>query len=408
MARAAFVMDRLMRAIGLPGKAFIPMLVGFGCNVPAIMATRTLENEKDRLLTIAMNPFMSCGARLPVYALFGAAFFGTGSSNLIFLLYLIGILMAILTGILLKNTVLKGEISPFVMELPPYHMPTIKGVLFHTYDRLKVFLIKAGKVIIAIVVVLSFLNSIGTDGTFGHEDSGSSVLAKIGKTITPILHPLGIEKNNWPATVGLFTGIFAKEAVVGTLNSLYGAELKVNTDTEEESFSVLQGIKDAFTSIPENLSGLASTITDPFGIGSAAEEPPEDVEPTALEIMRNHFHGKIGAFAYLLFVLLYISCLVAVAAIYREANFRWAIFIVIYTVTLAWSVSTIFYQIATFKLHPLLSMIWIVGIGIFFFTCYLLLKIKGTEILGIGDLKKEILNGCVGRSNRNVCFSYKK
>ncbi|GAB6161402.1 Fe(2+) transporter permease subunit FeoB [Desulfothermus naphthae] len=408
MARAAFVMDRLMRAIGLPGKAFIPMLVGFGCNVPAIMATRTLENEKDRLLTIAMNPFMSCGARLPVYALFGAAFFGTGSSNLIFLLYLIGILMAILTGILLKNTVLKGEISPFVMELPPYHMPTIKGVLFHTYDRLKVFLIKAGKVIIAIVVVLSFLNSIGTDGTFGHEDSGSSVLAKIGKSITPILHPLGIEKDNWPATVGLFTGIFAKEAVVGTLNSLYGAELKANTETEEESFSLLQGIKDAFASIPENLSGLASTITDPFGIGSAAEEPPEDVEPTALEIMRNHFHGKIGAFAYLLFVLLYIPCLVAVAAIYREANFRWAMFIVIYTVTLAWSVSTIFYQIATFKLHPLMTMIWIVGIGIFFFSCYLLLKIKGTEILGIGDLKREILNECVGCSNRNLCFSYKK
>ncbi|GAB6888046.1 hypothetical protein JCM13304A_15440 [Desulfothermus okinawensis JCM 13304] len=192
------------------------------------------------------------------------------------------------------------------MELPPYHMPTLKGTLIHTYDRLKVFLLKAGKVIIVIVMVLSFLNSIGTDGTFGHKDTGSSVLSQIGKTITPIFHPIGIEKDNWPATVGLFSGIFAKEAVVGTLNSLYGAEAKSKTNEETETFSLIQGIKDAFNSIPENLSGLMASITDPLGISSATNEGPEDVEKATFQIMQTHFHGKVGAYAYLLFVLLYI------------------------------------------------------------------------------------------------------
>ena len=403
MARAAFVMDRLMRAIGLPGKAFIPMLVGFGCNVPAIMATRTLENERDRLLTIAMNPFMSCGARLPVYALFAAAFFPQGGNNLIFFLYLIGILMAIVTGLLLKNTVLKGETTPFVMELPPYHMPSIKGVLVHTYDRLKVFLMKAGKIIVVIVMILSFLNSIGTDGTFGHEDTGASVLAKIGKTITPVFHPLGIEKDNWPATVGLFTGVFAKEAVVGTLNSLYSAEVKSETDMEESnSFDLTQGIYDAFKSIPDNLLGLVSTITDPLGIKATTDEAQTEVKKATFEIMQTHFHGKIGAFAYLLFVLLYIPCLVAVATIYREAGARWAIFIVTYTIGLAWSVSTLFYQLATFNIHPVSSIAWVACIGLFFLTGFYLLKIKGKKLLAINTLKNTH-TGCANCTNNGIC-----
>jgi ferrous iron transport protein B len=143
MARAAFVMDRFMRMLGLPGKSFVPLLVGFGCNVPAIMATRTLENQRDRTLTIMMNPFMSCGARLPVYALFAAAFFPVGGQNVVFLLYLAGIGFAVLTGLILKYTLLKGNITPFVMELPPYHVPTVKSVLLRTWDRLKSFLLKA-------------------------------------------------------------------------------------------------------------------------------------------------------------------------------------------------------------------------------------------------------------------------
>ena len=170
MARAAFVMDRFMRSIGLPGKAFVPLIVGFGCNVPAIMATRTLENVRERKLTILMNPFMSCGARLPVYALFAAAFFPANGQNLVFGLYLIGIMVAILTGLIMKRTLLPGESAGFMMELPPYHMPTVKGIFLRTWDRVKLFIKEAGKIIIIMVLALNVLNSIGTDGSFGNED----------------------------------------------------------------------------------------------------------------------------------------------------------------------------------------------------------------------------------------------
>ncbi|MBL8666558.1 MAG: Fe(2+) transporter permease subunit FeoB, partial [Rhodospirillales bacterium] len=223
MARAAFVMDRLMRAVGLPGKSFIPLIVGFGCNVPAIMATRTLDHRRDRIMTVMMAPFMSCGARLPVYALFAAAFFPQGGQNLVFALYLIGIGFAVLTGLVLKRTLLQGETSPFVMELPPYHLPTLKSVLLHTWDRLKQFMFRAGRVIVPVVLLLTILGSVGTDGSFGNENTDRSVLATVAKEATPVLVPMGITEDNWPATVGMITGIFAKEAVVGTLNALYSA-----------------------------------------------------------------------------------------------------------------------------------------------------------------------------------------
>jgi ferrous iron transport protein B len=191
MARAAFVMDRFMRWVGLPGKSFVPLIVGFGCNVPAIMATRTLEHRRDRLMTIAMAPFMSCGARLPVYVLFAAAFFPSGAQNVVFGLYLIGIAIAVLTGLMLKNSILKGEATPFIMELPPYHLPTVKGILIHTWDRLKSFMFRAGRIIVPMVLVLNFLNAVGTDGSFGNEDSDKSVLAEVGRTIAPAFSPFG-------------------------------------------------------------------------------------------------------------------------------------------------------------------------------------------------------------------------
>ncbi|MCQ8130883.1 Fe(2+) transporter permease subunit FeoB, partial [Methylomonas rivi] len=185
MARAAFVMDRFMRWIGLPGKSFVPLIVGFGCNVPAIMATRTLEHRRDRLMTIAMAPFMSCGARLPVYVLFAAAFFADGAQNIVFGLYLLGIAMAVLTGLILKNTLLQGEATPFIMELPPYHLPTLKSIAIHTWDKLKGFVMRAGRVIVPMVLVLNVLNSVGTDGSYGNEDSEKSVLAAVGRGIAP-------------------------------------------------------------------------------------------------------------------------------------------------------------------------------------------------------------------------------
>jgi ferrous iron transport protein B len=390
MARAAFVMDRFMRVIGLPGKSFIPMLVGFGCNVPAIMATRTLENERDRTLTIMMNPFMSCGARLPVYTLFAAAFFPTGGQNLVFLLYLTGIAFAVLTGLILKSTLLKGGITPFVMELPPYHLPSIKSVFLRTCDRVKAFLFKAGQVLIPVIVILAFLNSLGTDGTFSNEDTDKSVLSAVSRSITPVLAPLGVTPENWPATVGVFTGIFAKEAVVGTLNSLYSAmDSGVEHDDMdiEEKSSLFQAIVASFVTIPENFSDLAGTLLDPLRISvgdlsngeTAAEEM--DVNQRTFGSMVTLFGSKAAAFAYLLFILLYFPCSAAIAAVYRETTLYWTLFAGLWTTYLAWFAATLFYQGATFSLHPGSSLLWITGdlfsLGIVIY----LMKLSGSRQL---------------------------
>ena len=377
MARAAFVMDRFMRTIGLPGKAFVPMLVGFGCNVPAIMATRTLENQRDRTLTIMMNPFMSCGARLPVYALFAAAFFPVGGQNLVFGLYLLGVGFAVITGLVLKSTLLKGEITPFVMELPLYHMPTVKGVLLRAWDRLMTFIFRAGKIIIPVVVVLSFLNSMGTDGSFGNEDSDKSVLSAIGRSITPVFAPMGLTQDNWPATVGIFTGIFAKEAVVGTLDATYtqigeAAATEAGAgDGENESFNFWAGIGESFATIPDNLMGVVDTLLDPLGLSvgdvsnvkEAAEE--QGVAEGTFGAMATLFDGKVGAFAYLLFILLYFPCVAAIAAVYRETNLLWTAFVGGWTTGLAYTASVLFYQTATIGRHPVSSLLWIAVICAF-------------------------------------------
>jgi ferrous iron transport protein B len=354
MARAAFVMDRFMKLLGLPGKSFVPLLVGFGCTVPAVMATRTLESKKDRLLTVFMAPFMSCGARLPVYALFVAAFFPRKAGLIVFSIYLIGIIFAVLTGLLMKSTFFKGKTSFFIMELPPYHRPRLKHILIHSWDRLKGFILRAGKIIVFVVIVLSFLNSLGTDGSFGNEDSNNSVLAKIGKTITPIFKPMGIEEKNWPATVGLFTGIFAKEAVVGTLNSLYGqiAASEDGEGEEEEEFDFWSGIIESFQSIPEGLIGIFSAITDPLGLGLIQEEDQEALaeeigaETSLFGQMHSYFSkGKPQAFAYLLFILLYFPCVAAFGATVKETGVIFGILNAIYLTLLGWIVATLFYQV---------------------------------------------------------------
>jgi ferrous iron transport protein B len=309
MARAAFVMDRFMRAIGLPGKAFVPMIVGFGCNVPAVMATRTLESARERKLTILMNPFMSCGARLPVYVLFAAAFFPANGQNLVFALYLIGIAMAILTGLIMKLSLLSGESSGFLMELPTYHIPTFKGVSLRTWDRVKLFIRDAGRVIIVMVLALNVMNSIGTDGSIGNEESEHSVLSAIGKTLTPLFAPLGIQQDNWPATVGIFTGVLAKEAVVGTLDSIYTRISEQNLPGQEEApFDLLLALSAAAATIPQNLSGLSALVLDPLDLNvgdientsSAAKEL--EVTSGVFGVMVSRFDGQAGAFACLLFI----------------------------------------------------------------------------------------------------------
>jgi ferrous iron transport protein B len=370
MARAAFVMDRLLRAIGLPGKAFLPMLVGFGCNVPGIMAARTLENERDRTMTVMMNPFMSCGARLPIYILFAAAFFPRSGGALIFGIYLFGIVLSVLTGLMLRTTVLKGEAATFVMELPPYHIPTLNGVLLHAWNKLKGFIFRAGKVILPIVVILSFLNAVGTDGSFGNEDSDKSLLTVVGKSITPVFHPMGISDENWPATVGLFTGIFAKEAVVGTLNSLYSQMDSATAVTEEEEpFSLWSGIGEAFASIPAAFEGFAGSVTDPLGLSITKKLDDEGAASEALgtsagtlDSLQHYFGSRIAAIAYLLFILIYAPCVAAIAAIYRETSWKWALFAVTYLTGLAWMTATLFYQIGTLSAHPASSAAWITGL----------------------------------------------
>ena len=354
MARAAFVMDRFMRWIGLPGKAFVPLLVGFGCTVPAIMATRTLENKKDRILTVLIAPFMSCGARFPIYALFAAAFFPFAAQNVVFSIYMVGIILAILTGLLLKNTILKGEPTPFVMELPPYHSPRLRHIMYHSWSRLKVFIFRAGKILIPMIIVLAFLNSMGTDGSFGNEDSEKSLLSRIGKSITPVFQPIGITKDNWPASVVLFTGLFAKEAVVGTLNALYSQIDMAGRDAEvDEEFDFTGGIVEALASIPAAFAELGGTFTSPMGARIGAEISDEEAAAEELEIektifgsMRRRFTGGgLQAYAYLLFILIYVPCLVAIAATAKEIGAGLTIFSVLYLTALGWIVSTLFYQL---------------------------------------------------------------
>jgi ferrous iron transport protein B len=368
MARAAFVMDRFMRSIGLPGKAFVPMIVGFGCNVPAVMATRTLESERERKLTILMNPFMSCGARLPVYVLFAAAFFPANGQDLVFGLYLIGILVAVLTGLVMKKTLLSGESAGFMMELPHYHMPTLKGVALRTWDRVKLFIKEAGRVIVIMVLIINTLNSIGTDGSFGNEDTDNSVLSAVSKVVTPVLAPLGIHQENWPATVGIFTGVLAKETVVGTLDALYTNLAREASDAPvaQAPFSFWQAISDALATVPENLLGVKDLLTDPMAMNvgdisnAEAAAAAQSVNVDVFGAMSTRFDGQAGAFAYLLFILLYSPCVATIGAIRREAGGRWAAFVVAWSTGIAFIASSLFYQFATYRDHPESALGWIV------------------------------------------------
>jgi ferrous iron transport protein B len=369
MARAAFVMDRFMRSIGLPGKAFVPLIVGFGCNVPAVMATRTLENHRERKLTILMNPFMSCGARLPVYVLFAAAFFPHSGQNVVFALYLTGILVAILTGLIMKRTLLQGESTGFMMELPPYHLPTLKGVLLRTWDRVRLFLKEAGRVIVLMVLALNLLGSVGTDGRFGVSDSEHSVLSAASRAATPLFAPLGIREDNWPAVLGVFSGILAKEVIVGTLDSLYGrlaAESEVAAPAPP--FQLGPALMLAFATVPTNLAAVGESLLDPLGLRVGDLHDLESVAAqqgvgaAAFGAMEARFDGRVGAFAYLLFVLLYFPCVATIGAIVREAGRAWAAFVAVWSTGIAFITATLFYQAATFERHPTSSTAWIVGL----------------------------------------------
>ena len=352
MGRVAFIVDRLLRALGLPGKSFVPLIVGFGCNVPAVMATRTLDNEPDRILTTIMAPYMSCGARLTVYALFAAAFFPSGGQNVVFGLYLIGIVVAVVSATIVRRHLIAAPAGTFLLELPAYHMPTVKGLLLQTWQRLKGFVVRAGKAIVLVVVILNTVNSIGADGSIGNENSENSVLSAIGRTITPAFHPMGIDQDNWPATVGIFTGIFAKEVVVGTLDALYAPQ------TEADETGLLTMLGAAAASVPDNLAELGGAVADPLGLkldslGDAeATAADQQVELDTIAVMRTLFHGELGAFSYLLFILLYMPCVATIGVIYKEIGSFWAIFSTAWSVIMAYSVAVVVYQIGVWSIDP--------------------------------------------------------
>ncbi len=365
MSRAAFVIDRAMSGIGLPGNAFVPLIVGFGCNVPAVMAARSLGRDSDRLMTIAMAPFMSCGARLTVYALFAAAFFQQNGQNIVFGLYLLGIVLAIFTGWIFRKQLFTNEITPSFQEMPAYHVPIPRNILLTTWFRLKSFVFRAGKTIVVVVIALSFLNSISTDFSFGNEDSEDSVLSVIGKSITPAFAPLGIEEDNWPATVGLFTGMFAKEAIVGTLDALYSES---DADAYDGSPpDLLAAAGEAIASIGSELIALSSTLTDPLGISIGdvsdldAVADDQEIESSTLTNMAALFSGPFAAFCYLVFILLYAPCVAVLGAINKEAGWHWMLLVFGWSTGLAYITATVIYQIGTFSVNPLFSSIWIVS-----------------------------------------------
>ena len=336
MARAAFVMDRLMHALGLHGKSFMPMLIGFGCTVPAVYATRTLESEDDRVLTGLLVPMMSCGARLPVYTIFAAAFFPDNAGQFIFGLYLFGIVMAIVSGIVFKRTIFKGKPpAPFVMELPPYRLPTLKGILIHMWERSSVFVRKAGTIILLVSVILWFLMSI----PWGVEEPRDSLFGKASAAIAPVLAPAGF--GNWEAAGSLVTGFVAKEVVVGTMSQIYVGEAEEEEAEEPTTFSqdlgeIVVGFWNA------TVDTVKMTISLIPGVDLMGEEEGE--EDTALvEALRGRF-TPLQAVAFNVFVLLYIPCMVAVAAQRHEYGTKWTLFNAGYLTALGWVVATIVYQ----------------------------------------------------------------
>lgn len=289
MARAAYVMDRIMRSVGLHGKTFISMLVGVGCNVPGIMATRTLDSKKDRMIAILINPFISCGARLPIYLVFISAFFPKHKALILFSIYAFGFLVAIIMGKIFSKTLFEGESSYFVMELPPYRIPTLKGTLLNMWDKVSSFLKRAGTVIFAVVTVLWVLSVL----PYGVEPySEASILGKIGTFIAPIFKPAGF--GTWQASVGLFAGIVAKEAVVATLGMVYAGV--------EEGAKLISAVQGAFT--------------------------------------------PLSAISFMAMTLLYTPCAAVIGTIKRETNStKWAAFTAFYTFAIGWIVSVLIFQV---------------------------------------------------------------
>ncbi len=338
MARAAFVMDRAMHAIGLHGKSFIPMLLGFGCNVPAIYATRTLENPRDKTLTALLIPLMSCGARLPVYVVFIGAFFTSHAGTVLWSLYVLGIALAIMMGFIFKKTLFRGAAPMFIMELPPYRMPSFKSLLIHTWEKGKHFLIKAGTYILAFSVIAWFMLNL----PWGVENKRDSYLGQVGQVVAPALKPLGF--GDWAAASSLMAGLVAKEIVVGTMGEIY---VKKGGDKQKDSPSFAADLKEAGVSFAGAVRDSFSNVFSTFGITSisSTESSEEAVERNPLrEVLKTQF-TPLAAYAFLAFVLLYIPCIVAAVALAQElGSWKWFVVAAVYQTALAWGTALIIYQ----------------------------------------------------------------
>lgn len=315
MARAAFIMDKLMHKMGLHGKSFIPMIMGFGCNVPAIMSTRTIESKSSRFITILINPFISCSARLPVYILLAGIFFPENSGTVLMLLYLLGIAVAIATAKLLRKFLFKEDETPFVMELPPYRVPTLNATLIHLWEKCAQYLRKIGSVILFASIIIWFL------GYYPHPDSGStttstnngSYLEQIGKFCEPALKPLGL---NWKAGVALVSGAAAKEIIVSTLGVLYSDE----------------------QTTPQLQEKVTEKIEEKIG--------EEDIL-LKYQIIKSGDYTPASALAFMVFALLYFPCIATLATISNETgSWKWAFFSFLYSCSIAWVLSFVIYNIA--------------------------------------------------------------
>lgn len=333
MARAAFVMDRAMHAMGLHGKSFIPMLLGFGCNVPAIYATRTLENPRDKALTALLIPLMSCGAKLPVYALFTGLFFAAHAGTVIWSLYVMGIVLAMVMGILFKRTIFKGENPLFIMELPPYRWPTLKSLMIHTWEKGKHFLIKAGTYILAISVLMWFLLNL----PWGVAEKKDSLLGKFGQAVAPIFQPLGF--NQWQAASSLVTGLIAKEIVVSTMGQIYGKE----EEKKEEPPTFGEDLQEIGTSFGKAVIDAGRNVVSTFGVATLSVEEDEGTRSWR-DVLQKQF-SPLSALAFMAFTLLYMPCIVTAVAYRHEfGNWKWFGLAAGYGLVLAWLVALAIYQ----------------------------------------------------------------
>lgn len=368
MARSAFVMDRVMRGIGLHGKSFLPLIVGFGCTVPAIYATRTLEDEDDRKLTAFITTFMSCGARLPVYVVFGAAFFGAKAGNLIFGLYLLGVVIALLTGFVMKRTVYRHKPpQPFVLELPPYRVPNARNVLRQVRERTAAFVRNAATIILAASIIIWFLLALPVrgQGTFNDVPTGDSLFGSVSRALAPAFAPAGF--GSWEAAGSLITGFVAKEAVVSTMSQIYVEEAAEGAGAEDEggapgfvddlreiarSFgeAAILTVQETANIVPRTANLLP--VVD-IGLGDWLDRGEDAEELTSLQsALTGSFartagsaeRGKLAAVAFNVFVLLYVPCMATVAAMRHEFGGRWVFYQVTYTLFVAWLAATVVYQ----------------------------------------------------------------